>query len=480
MKKKVLSMVLTSIMITGVATSCGNESKDNSTTAATTKAGETNQTTTGAGAGNSGNKVVIKYSQWNLGTEAENNLERRMIAEYVAQNPNVEIQIADNLELGANWISSVTTAAAGGQLPDVLPLTNIPLNLGNDWLSNIKGLVENDGEWDKIPRHLSESTEFGSGVWAIPSGYNLAGYFVNKNLFESENKAQPEFGYSFQEFETAVKGMSQLNKGIIGISLVDQIPEWYPATQDSNLGWYTWDGQKFNLNTKIFSDGMKIARDFSINGNAFSGLTESQRALIGSDGDGPAWDAGKTAIRWDGTYAITHMVNNLPFDVEFIGIPGSKSVIIPDYLGITKTAKNQEEVYKFVKWMTFGKDGFMKRMDIAEANSNITVNTLPLINDDELADRYFANVPVKGVREAFDASDANFVEAFKIVPGYIQARWEAPTGIKAGDVDNANMSQVIASCIRGELNIDDYAEQINKLANQIVEEGSVKIKEIAK
>ncbi|HOJ95038.1 MAG TPA: ABC transporter substrate-binding protein, partial [Fervidobacterium nodosum] len=54
----------------------------------------------------------------------------------------------------------------------------------------------------------------------------------------------------------------------------------------------------------------------------------------------------------------------------------------------------------------------------------------------------------------------------KIVPGYIQSRWTAPTGIKVGDNPNANIGDVIWNAMRGPVNIADYVKQLNKIANE--------------
>jgi hypothetical protein len=78
---------------------------------------------------------------------------------------------------------------------------------------------------------------------------------------------------------------------------------------------------------------------------------------------------------------------------------------------------------------------------------------------------------MEGVQEVYeDFMDSSIVEAFKFAPGYTNARWEGLTGITVGDIANANMATVIDACVRGELNIDDYAEQLNTLANAFLQE----------
>ena len=110
--------------------------------------------------------------------------------------------------------------------------------------------------------------------------------------------------------------------------------------------------------------------------------------------------------------------------------------------------------------MSFGKEGILARLDLLEADTALTWNSLPLNSDEEIIERFFANYPMEGVQEVYENMEGNaIVEAFKFTPGYANARWNAPTGI------NATIGQVIESCVKGELNIDDYAQQLTDLAN---------------
>lgn len=58
----------------------------------------------------------------------------------------------------------------------------------------------------------------------------------------------------------------------------------------------------------------------------------------------------------------------------------------------------------------------------------------------------------------------------KTVPGYVDSRWEAPTGISIGDEGNATIAALIDAAVRGDIKIEDYAVQLNELANSRYEE----------
>ena len=57
--------------------------------------------------------------------------------------------------------------------------------------------------------------------------------------------------------------------------------------------------------------------------------------------------------------------------------------------------------------MSFGKEGFMKRMDIADAEGK-TVNTLPINSDQEILDEYFSQLDVPGIQKAYEFLEKQF------------------------------------------------------------------------
>ena len=274
--------------------------------------------------------------------------------------------------------------------------------------------------------------------------------------------------------------MSAPANGVVALKNAD-IVDWYPAVKNSSLGWFTYDGKEVHLNDASFIDAVKYSLFLNNSGYTFEGLTTDQRSNFGVESDWEAWNAGKVAMCYDATYACDSLAKERSFTSEFIGLPNGKLVIIPDYQFIGKTTKHPQEAYDFAKFMSYGKEGILKRLEIVEANEGINWVALPLNSDSEIVDKYFANFPVEGVKTAYEAMAGNtIVEAYKFTPGYTNARWNALTGIKAGESDNATIAEVITACRNGSLNIDDYAEQLNKLANQYISEEAAIIDEVTK
>lgn len=475
-----LAMIFIMVMTTACSKSPTKDSDSGNVATPTQEATEQEPTKEPSKEVDSDEEIVLTFASWALGTEEDNNLERRLIAAYEEAHPNVTIQLADDIITSGDWNGSLTTAAAGGTLPDVACIASLPTAVANEWAYDVTSLVQNDTDWANIPSYLANSGSYNEKQFGIPAALHLAGFFINNDLFEAENVNALEYGYSLEDWESTLAAMSTPSEGVIALKHADVV-DWLPFVNDSSLGWFTYDGKEVHLNSPAFINAVKYSTSLNSNGYAFNGLTADQKSAFGVESDWEAWNAGLVAMAYDGTWASSGYAKDLSFDVKFVGLPNNKSIIVPDYMFIGKTTEHPEAAYDFAKYMTFGKEGILERIAIDDANDTITWSALPLTVEDEIIEAYFKNFPVEGVREVFEDMEGNsIVEAFKFTPGYIMARWNAPTGIKAGEEENANIAAIINQCMSGNLNINDYAEQLNSLSNQYIAEEAAIIDSVTK
>ncbi|MDO6356026.1 extracellular solute-binding protein [Caloramator sp. CAR-1] len=416
--------------------------------------------------------VVITYANWNVGSD----IEKKIIKAFEATHPNIKIQIANNVDYG-NYEKSLTAAAAAGKLPDVIMIPNIPMALTNDWALNIKSYVQKDKEWNHIPAPIRNATYYGNGVYAVPAGIYFMGYFVNDDLFKKYNQKTLPFAPKMQDFLTSIKKLNNPQDLVIGLAEEVQIPEWYPAAVNKKLGWYTWDGSKYNLNDPAFIQGVRIAKDLYTNKYVFDSLSAEQKKKLNAGWYGDAWNAGKIAVRWSGTWDIKGF-KSLKFNSRFIGVPGGRTPVVGDFMIISKTTKHPKEAYEFLRYITFAHAGILKRIEL---DTKGEWTSLPLTTDQSILNKFFmGKLRYPGLKEAYQSMANGIIEGVKIVPGYIPSRWTAPTGIKVGDKANASIGDVIWNSMRGNVNISDYAAQLNKLANQEYQKASEIIKKLTK
>ncbi|RLQ96623.1 ABC transporter substrate-binding protein [Falsibacillus albus] len=409
--------------------------------------------------------VTISFASWTLGTEKEQNLERLMIKAFEEKNPDIKVKIDESIST-SDWNGTLSAAASGGKMPDVFALPQIPLALSNNWLMDITKMTEKDKDFAKISKAVRDSATYNGKVYAVPYAQHFLGYFVNKDLFNDANLDYPEYGPSLQEFTDAVKKVTNINKGIAGLNNPFSISDWYPAAANKDMGWYTYKDGQYSLDSKEFIKGVNLAKEFATNGYTYETLTDEQKANFKGENPEEVWLQGGVAVKWDGTWAAPQ---DASFDWDFIGIPGGRTVVTNDFVGISKSSKHPEEAYKFAKWMSFGKEGFMKRMKIADEKGKM-MNTLPVSTDKDVLDEFFSIQDVPGIRTAYDNLDNAIVEPVKIIPGYVDARFEGQTGVKAGDNENATVGQLMDSFVKGDLKVEDYAKQLDQMADQKTKE----------
>lgn len=452
-------MVGASALLLAACTS-GTDTPDDGTDTPTDTGTETTDT------GTSGDKITLTYANWNFGAEGDANIERMMIEAYNASQDEVEVVIAENITTD-DWDGSLATAASSGDLPDVFMLNSIPTAYSNQWLLDITDIATADEEYNLINETTRNSVLVNDQVVALPFALHMFGFYVNNDLLNEQNLTIPTIDISVDEFVQSVKDATNFNEGRMGLKNATNIVDWYPGAVNEELGWFTYNSEAgtYSLDSNEMIEGINIANDLGQNGYTYDNLTDEQKESMTGGDSGLAFMSGHIAYSYDGTWMNTSLNENADFDYQFIGIPGGKQAIVNDFLGISQSTEHPEEAYEFARYMSFGIEGFTKRMELTEENS-MDFNTLPITTDQTVLDQYWGMVDVPGVREAYDQIDNAMSDPFKIVPGYVQSRFEGETGVSIGDQANATVGYLIDQAVAGNVNYSDYAAQLQQFAQQ--------------
>ena len=433
----------------------------------------------GDNGGDTGPKKTLTYRSWDLGTEAQNNEERRLVKAF-EEKENVTINIVENPGSGnAYWDGIKASIFTKVEVADVMMLPNLDWPLASQYLKNIKEFTDADPDFAKIPSSIRDACTVGNGIYAIPARMNLQGYFVNTIVVERDLNIDTErlsCRSEYAKVEEIVNAAASV-PGVVGLDSAAHFIDTMASVLDTTgeMGYFTWDGQNYHLDSDAFILGVQKGRAFFDAGKTLDSYDEDQRTALGLDPEVDpkvdAWNKGKLALRYGFTYEIPNMLdsNTLGNSYKFIGNPGGKITIVGDYYGIYRDTEEPELAYKFAKWMSFGMDGFKKRMELYEPLGS--VNSLPLIDDEALIDEYFdkfgASSEMSGLEEAYSyIKTKSMVEGVKVVPGYLFARQNKKTGITIDDIENVDMFTLLNMCVVGGKDISAYASQINTLANK--------------
>ncbi len=408
--------------------------------------------------------VTLRYANWNLGTAAENNMERQMVHVYTETHPNVTIQFVD-MSAEGGWDAVLTGYAAKGQLPDVFMANNVPLYVQNGWLADLSDITKDDADWKLIPQALKDAFTYSGKTLALPAGQFIMGYFVNQDLYEAANLNAPEYGTSVDDFFAVAKQLNNPAKGILGLDEQFSIEGWYPSTVDKTLKYYSFDGTKMNYNSAAFKEA--VAKTTEMIPYTWQGLTDDQKKAFKSKGPWELFMNQEVGVRWDASWAIPDMVKNAKFNWDFIGIPGGNQCIVFDAMVVSKTSPNIQAAYDFAKWMTFSTQAYAKRAELAKAMGSGL--NLPIAMDPASVALFKTFVDKPGVNKALDNLNGSLLESLaKVVPGYIQARWEGKPGIDIGTDKDVNIGYMLDNAPSGKFKFEDYSAKLEEFANKIM------------
>ncbi len=465
--KKFLSIVTIFLLAITIA-SCGKKDKDKDT------------------------RTVLTYAAWNLGANDPDtiNMERLMLKEFEKANPEYRVQVIERpKEPGSsndqNWNEFLGARASVGTLPDVFLSDNLPYYVQNNWALDLTSLVKLDPEFANISTDITDMCILNGKTMAIPSAVHYLGYVVNKDLYENANVPVPTIETTMDELlantKKVAKHSSTIGDGIVGFEGIEHILHWYPAQLNENFQWFTFDGEKYNLDSDEFTQAVNLYRELKTSSdfvlealqdeaNAEDSTIDLQEIFGTNDYFNKGNIACKSYFSWDfgwmqqkvddGTYT---------WDLDFIGIPAvGDTKRVPatvDIMTIASTTKDKEGAYKLAKWMSFGKEGYTKRIELSNTVEGISkVNFAPLQNDKDLLDAFFEiYYSFPGLRAIVEAGSV-LLEPVKSVVGYNEVRYH-------GAYDGENkMGDIINKLMNGEVNITDIKNQLNTKANEIYKE----------
>lgn len=415
--------------------------------------------------------VTIRYANWNLGTEEENNIQRQLIAAYVELHPNVTIEIVD-MSAEGGWEANLTAYAAKGELPDVFAANNVPLYVQNGWLADLSALTTDDADWANVPQALKDGFTYSGKVMGLPSAQFIMGYWVNQDLYEAANLDAPAYGVSVEDFFAAAEALNNINEGVLGLDEQEFVMGWYANTQDPTLKWFSFDGVHMNYNSDAFKAA--VIKTGEIKPLTWGGLTDEQKANFVSIGPWELFLNQEVGVRWDASWNVPGWVQNATFNWDFVGIPGGTQALVFDMLGVSSTTANLDVAYDFAKWMSFSSEAYAVEADLAAAMGSAP--KLPVSVTAESMAIYKTFVDKPGINAALENLDNSMIESLaKIVPGYINARWEGKPGIDIGTDLDVNMWYMLNFSTAGTFKYEDYSAQLEEFANGILDAAAAEI-----
>ena len=454
----------------------------------------------GGGKGPQTKKTTITYMGWDLGTESEPTLKRRMIEEFNAKSETIIIDAQPTQDPIEDFYN---TLAAGNALPDVFIVDSVPTAVMREWALDLTPYIATDTEWKDVDKSLANAVTYEGSTYALPAAQHYIGFFANYELIDEYDKqlsddAEVVFApgnFTKEQFYNTIKSVNDINEdgtSVVGINAVGDMVNWLPSVLDEEgkFEHFVYDGTQFDFRGEVFVKALneiqtlgKIASGYTFNSHADYTAEEDPRiAKFGTADGSAAFLNGQIAFYQGMTSDDTTKIN---FDYKFVGYPNNRVISAGDFLCVSKQSKNKEAAYEVAKYLSYGAAGIQARYDICAADSNMKLTGLPVNTNAEVTSKWFDSVKMNGLKEIYESVCAGetkvLVEGLKTIPGFKEARFTAKTGISIPGVRDGSeltIGDLIWDVCEGAIEVGTYetnmtkeiADKLNKTLNDAKKE----------
>jgi len=440
MKKWLLILTLT-LLLTLAACGGGNTNNDNTGT----------------------KEIVLSYADW--GNQVIN---QKLIDAFMEEYPNIRVELRLDISgSGGEFTGNLLNAQAAGVLPDVFAIDNVPTGLANGMLLDITEYWDADPETDAVYPNIATAAVYNGARFAVPSFQFIRGIYLNITLLERYNIDIPEKDWTYTEYIDIARRLRQAgrNEGVFGIDpwfgALD-FEQIFPTLDNADVGYNTWDGEGFNFTSQAWIDAYNLRLDIQ-NERVVATYSEEEQAALSAAQAWP-WYDGDIGMKVDGSWnlwMVDDMFEANGIEVGFWPYPGGDAGQFPptilDFSVVSSQTENPEEAYLLAKWMTFGRQGWLTRLDIMDEDGILYLDRFPVADYSDVWEKAGNFVDyIEGLRESVELFEFSKPDTDKWLPGY-KSFWEW-----VGNEENDYFNRINDGLVSPETFAPEWEEEINK------------------
>lgn len=339
MKKKVVSMLLTGVMVCGLVTGCGGSSSNSS-------GGASEDTITVMCVGTEADEYVAGYEKIAEDFSADN--------EY---GVTVKIDFYENEQ----YKTKLTTLMASNAVPDIFftwELSYLEPFVAGGKTADLTPYLDEDTEWkNSFADGTLDLVSYDDKTYAIPTQKSLCVMFYNKTIFEDNNLEIPT---TYDEFLAACDTLK--SNGITPMALCGS-DAWIPAQfvqqiaagmAGDDLFQSICDGsEKWNNETNVkAAEEVKKMADKEYFNNGYIGTSPEEAREI--------FTSGKAAMWFMGAWEVGNlMVSDIGDSIGVFSMPAFDSQYnnisvgsIDTSFAVSENCKNKDAAVAFLKYWT--------------------------------------------------------------------------------------------------------------------------------
>lgn len=405
-------------------------------------------------------------------------VQKSVIDPFLEQHPNVTVELVG---YEGDLDQYLSAKAASGDLPDIVDGYLLPYSLSQGLVMPLDEFVENDPDFDYISKALYSDFIINDKLFALPYKLTFNGVILNLSLLESLNLPKPGYDWTLDEFkDLSKKSTNNTYSGTTGLAYVDEMLMGMIDADLSQCGYNPKTG-KFDFTSGTWKEAMSYIKELreipGLVGNLLrnqalrdEGKQDDYQKKFGENADG--FMDGKILSHACGSWDFNGL--RPEFEHDFYPLP-SKEGVGPrdsthvDFLFMTTAIEEENEAAAFalMKWFSYHKDGVKTLLELREEQEEpMPYFQIPATNHPEVSE-YFNSIDrlPDGLKYMYNNMDnALRADVFKFMPSY-----------------NTILSEIvkptISAVFKGEQDALSIAAELEKKANEALEEAQNKLKE---
>jgi ABC-type glycerol-3-phosphate transport system substrate-binding protein len=408
-----------------------------------------------------------------------------------AQYPNIEVveEPFPGSE-GGSFNAYLTQTAASNAMPDLMWLdwNDFAPEVASGFVYDITEMFQSDPESVDVSKGMTDAYTYGGKLYALPCQLNMMGITVNLDLLDELNIEKPPYDWTLAEFEEICK--KAITEGTVAAATLEDLDYVYSA-QSAGYFYPAYDyvNQTFDFTGKWVPAMNKLAELRAVPGlEAWSmrypknedGTTAIDSAYVSKFGEAGKDDTHYTfknnmaLLATGATWNDNWMRAEANCNWDYWPYPranASSPVYTPihvDCAYLTSTCADPEAAYQLLKWLTYGVEGNLQRLDIFAARNDGEIGEgttllktwfVPCTTNADVAAKFEQNPNISEGFLALYKSMTNTIrgDINKIVPGY-------------SAVFDDEVNALITSVREGKANAADVAGQIDAKVNAALTE----------
>lgn len=335
-----------------------------------------------------------------------------LAAEFMKQYPNITVEIVRTTT--ANVTADLTNYAAAGTLPDIFMWLDLDPLLASPYMADISMYLENDEEAQTKLYYTVRNAGYidGERCYFLAGEFLPATVYMDMNVFEMLNVEMPAQDWTWEQFVELTQTMTDPTQGIWAYTNGMYAPVTCGpiALTENSIGEFGWNGESYNFESG-WAEALELQLENIRLGNTCVASSDAYLAVDPSD-EWPG-QTGHVAVLTDASWTLNNIytqplaldrgIKMVPYNPP-IGAENAGQLAFLDNVSISSSCEYPREAYELMKYLFWGKDGWMKRCELfptlvwegTETKAYNVPNCFPLIQDDELNEAFAALLPDLG------------------------------------------------------------------------------------